>query len=912
MPRVPEWSSTRPVNNWEREAFEGLQGLLDDSFLIANNVVFHRDRNDFPEVDIVIVGREDFYLVDCKNLGLPYVWTPRNLSFRDVEFLNPLIRLGDVAKVLGSSLRKHSGANKRLGSTFTLLPNESFAKQNFKGLSREQQNNIGTIRQLADFIQTNEARGRGLHLLRDQRGFFDKRFMPSNKVPGSAFSIAERIDTPDLPELFNLFQVFNDDDKRYAIFYNHPPQPGIPSNLIDKRETSASRNLDELPRSRLLPRFNQVPSDGRSGQWMLLNAACVQTLPDLLARLANTEDREETHRQIATIFCDWVSLVAQVHGAGWSLRRFESLAAITPVGSGHRSQGTLLDWTWAHHKDHSKDRDTLPFQNVLLHGQSSPCRLTDSEDWQAFTHAVTPLVEELFLQLDIEDATQPTLRALTELPTGTSEQNALLVLPEEIRSKSQGPPGSDSQQIESELANARSKKNRLTDEFHLLYKRLDRGAEYAEHLTQLAVNRVHGVTPRASAEVIADLQQGKVASPSREEIALLEQELREVKETSAETQEKCELLAGRIEAEERKQLFIQEKLAQRELEIQQLERAQHGNNSWQDDLDSDADMNQVGSFLLSQLQVGSGGQGLPPFQLLEDANTQRKREGCWGRVYKVWPAGRAGSAIALKLARHDLDEDRLHDAKEVWQSECEAARRIMTWQTPDDAFVRIREVPAESDRIQAWIQMDWVDGQPISDYLEKGIYIVKAIQIIERTARTIQKLEAHGVHFLDLHANNVLLQKGTLNPVLIDPAAVYPGCRPPEWVNRSPFGIPTKDRRSGQVFLLAYLLANMLIPDPLIKASSSGAYLSSIAQQITGEALDHRRVVDEISPTIFRKICNSKEWMNVSSSPEEDARKLSDLIIYGTDTNPRNRPSNIQEFGDHLRGILPRGLMPSF
>ncbi|MDA0569138.1 MAG: hypothetical protein O3A35_05310, partial [Bacteroidetes bacterium] len=312
---------------------------------MANNVVFHQDKNDYPEVDIVSVGREDFYLVDCKDLGLPYVWTPRNLSFRDVEFLNPLIRLGDVAKVLGSSLRKHSGANKRLGSTFTLLPNESFAKQNFKGLSREQQNNIGTIRQLADFIQTNEARGRGLHLLRDQRGFFDKRFMPSNKVPGSAFSIAERIDTPDLPELFNLFQVFNDDDKRYAIFYNHPPQPGIPSNLIDKRETSASRNLDELPRSRLLPRFNQVPSDGRSGQWMLLNAACVQTLPDLLARLANTEDREKTHRQIATIFCDWVSLVSQVHGAGWSLRRFESLAAITPVGSGHRSQGTLLDWT---------------------------------------------------------------------------------------------------------------------------------------------------------------------------------------------------------------------------------------------------------------------------------------------------------------------------------------------------------------------------------------------------------------------------------------------------------------------------------------------------------------------------------------------------------------------------------------
>jgi hypothetical protein len=913
MPRVPEWSSTRPVNNWEREAFEGLQGFLDDSFLIANNVVFHRDRSDYPEVDIIIVGREDFYLVDCKDLGPPYVWTPRNLSLHDVEIPNPLIRLDSVAKVLGSSLRKHCGANKRLGSIFTLLRNESFAKQNLKRLPREQRNRVGTIRQLVHFIEDNEARGRGQDLLRYQ-SFFDQRFRPSNKVPGSTFSIDERIDTPDLPELFNLFQVFNDDDKRYAIFYNHPPHAGIPSILIDKRETSASRNLDELPRSRLLPRINQVPSDGRSGQWMLLNAASVQTLPDLLARLAKAEDREETHRQVATIFCDWVSLVSQMHGAGWSLRRFESLAAITPVGPGHRSQGTLLDWTWAHHKDHSKDRDTLPFQNVLLHGQSSPCRLSKSEDWQAFTHAVTPLVEELFLQLDIEDATQPTLRALTELPTGTSEQNALLVLPEEIRSKSQGPPGSDSQQIESELANARSKKNRLTDEFHLLYKRLDRGAAYAEHLTQLARNRVQGVTPRTSTEVMADLQQGDVASASREELVLLEQELKEERETSAETQEKCVLLTERIETEERKRLYIQEELAQRELEIQQLERAQQGNDSWQDNLDPDADMNQIGSFLLDRLQVGSGGQGLPPFQLLEDANTQRKREGCWGRVYKVWPAGRAGSAIALKLARHDLDEDRLHDAKEVWQSECEAARRIMTWQTPDDAFVRIREVPAESDRIQAWIQMDWVDGQPISDYLEKGVYIVKAIQIIERTARTIQKLEAHGVHFLDLHANNVLLQKGTLNPVLIDPAAVYPGCRPPEWVNRSPLGIPAKDRRSGQVFLLAYLLANMLIPDSRIKASSSGAYLSSIAQQITGgdHDHDHRRVVDEISPTIFRKICASRDWMDLSSSPEQDARKLSDLVTYGTDTNPRNRPSNIQEFGKHLRGILPRGLMPSF
>lgn len=913
MPRVPEWSSSRPVNAWERESFEGLQNLLDNAFLIANNVVFHRGKNDYPEVDIIIVGREDFYLVDCKNLGLPYIWTPRSLSFHDKEISNPLIRLENVAKVLGSSLRQHSGANKKMGSTFTLLPNESFAKQNLRGLPPEQQNRIGTIKQLADFIKANEARGRGRDLLRDQR-FFDQRFKPSNQVPGSAYSIAERIDTPGLPELFNLFRVFNGDDKRYAIFYNHPPQSGIPSNLIDKRENSASRTLDELPRNRLLPRLIPVLSDGRSGQWMILNASSVQMLPDLLARLANTEDREETHRQLATIFCDWVSLLSQVHGTGWRLRRFESLAAITPVGLGHRSQGTLLDWTWAHHKDHPNDRDTIPFQDVQVHGQSSPCRLTEAEDWQAFTHAVTPLVVELFLQLNIEDATQPTLRELSELPTGTSEQDALQVLPEAIRSKSQGPPGSDSQQIEHELANARSKKNRLTNEFALLNKRLDRGAAYAEHLTQLARNRVQGVTPRTSTDVIADLQQGDVASASREELVLLEQELREQKETSAETQEKCVLLTERIETEERKRLYIQEELAQRELEIQQLERAQQGNDSWQDNLDPDADMNQIGSFLLDRLQVGSGGQGLPPFQFLEDANTQRKREGCWGRVYKAWPAGRAGSAIALKLARHDLSEDRLHDAKGVWQSECEAARRIMTWQTPDDAFVRIREVPAESDRIQAWIQMDWVDGQPISNHLENGIDIVKAIQIIEKTARTIRRLEQHGVHFLDLHANNVLLQRGTLNPVLIDPAAVYPGCRPPEWVNRSPLGIPAKDRRSGQVFLLAYLLANMLIPDSRIKASSSGAYLSSIAQQITGgdHDYDHRRVVDEISPTIFRKICASRDWMDLSSNPEQDARKLSDLVTYGTDTSPGNRPSNIQEFGKHLRGILPRGLMPSF
>jgi hypothetical protein len=912
MPRVPEWSSTRPVNSWEREAFEGLQGLLDSAFLIANNVVFHRGQNDYPEVDIIIVGREDFYLVDCKDLGPPYAWTPRNLRFRDVEIRNPLIRLGDVAKVLGSSLRKHSGTNKRLGSTFTLLPNESFAKQNLSGLSREQQNGIGTIRHLADFINANEARGRGLNLLTDQRNFFDLRFKPSNKVPGSSYSIAEKVDTPGLPELFNLFGVFNGDDKRYAVFYNHPPQTGVPSNLIDKREGSASRNLDELPRNRLLPRFSQVPSDGRCGQWMLLNAARVLTLPNLLARLANTESREETHQQVATILCDWISLVSQMHETGWGLRRFESLVALTPAGPGHRSQGTLLDWTWAHHKDHSQDRDTLPFQDVLLHGQSSPCRITKSGDWEAFTHTVTPLVEELFLQLNIEDAAKPTLRRLSELPIGTSEPNALGVLPEEIRSRSQGPPGSDSQQIENELATARSKKNRLTDEFDLLDKRLAQGAEYAEHLTQLAANRVQGVTPRASAEVIADLEQGNVASASREEIILLKQELKEEKENSAETQEKCVLLTERIETGKGKKRVIEEKLAQIELEIKEHKKDLHDNNSWQDDLDSDADMNQVGSFLLNRLQIGSGVRGLPPFERLEDANTQKRREGCWGRVYKVWPAGRAGSPMALKVARHDLSEDRLRDAKQVWQSECKAARRIMTSPTPDDAFVGIREVPAESDRIQAWILMDWVDGQPISSHLESGIDIVKAIQIVEKTARSIRRLETLGVHFLDLHANNVLLQKGTLNPVLIDPAAVYPGCRPPEWVNRSPLGIPPSDRRSGQVFLLAYLLANMLIPASSIRVSSGDACLSSIAQQITGGVHDHRRVVDEVYPTILDKICASGEWMCQSNSPEKDARELSDLITFGTDTSPDNRPSNITDFGKCLQKILPRGLTPSF
>ena len=910
MPRVPEWSSTRPVNAWEREAFERLQDSLDSAYLMANNVVFHRDKNDYPEVDIIIVGRKDFYLVDCKNLGPPYAWTPRNLRFAGKEIRNPLLRLGDVAKVLGSSLRQNSGTDRFLGSTFVLLPSDSYAKQNLNELPHEQRSRIGTINQLARCIEVNEARWRGQNLLRDRKNFFDERFKPSNKVPGSAFSIAEKINTPGLPELFNLFQVFNGDDKRYAVFYNHPPQTDISSSLIDKREGSASRNLDELPRIRLLPRFHQIPSDGRSGQWMLLNAAIVHTLPDLLARLANTEDREETHRQVATIFCDWVSLVSQVHGLGWSLRRLESLAAITPVGSGHRPQGTLLDWTWAHHKDHRNDRDTFPFQDVQLHGQNFPCRLTKSRDWQAFTLAVTPLVEKLFFQLNIEDATQPTLRGLSELPTGTSEQMALQVLPEEIRSKSQGPPGSDSQQIENELISARSKKNLLTDKFKLLNERLDQGARYAERLTELAANRRQGVTPRASAEVKNDLQPRKAVS--QRELAILQQELKEEKETSAETQKKCALLTKRIETGKRKQQSIREELAQRELEIQQLEKAQYGNNSWEDDLDSNADMNQVGSFLLDRLRVGSEVQGLPPFQHLEDANTQRKREGCWGRVYKVWPAGRAGSAMALKLARHDLGEDRLLDAKEVWQSECDAARRISTWQTPDDGFVQIRDVPAESDRIQAWIIMDWVDGEPISNHLEKGIEIVKAIQIIEKLARTILKLETHGVHFLDLHANNVLLQKGTLNPVLIDPAAVYPGCRPPEWVDRRPFGIPASDRRSGQVFLLAYLLANTLIPASLIKTSSRDTSLSSLAQQITGEIPDHDRVVGEVSSYIERKIMSSGPWMNHSNNPGEDARKLSDLITFGTDSNPDNRPSNIQEFSNHLRGILPRGLMPSF
>lgn len=911
MPRVPEWSSTRPVDEWEHEAFESLQGLLDNAFLLANNVVFHRDHNDYPEIDIIIVGRKDFYLVDCKNLRAPYVWTPRNLRSDGKEIRNPLIRLGDVAKVLGSSLRSHSGTNNFLGSTFALLPNESFTRQNLRGLPREQRNRIGTINQLVHYIEDNEALGRGRDLL-GYRGFFDQRFKPSTKVPGSSFNISERIETPGLPELFNLFHVFDDDEKRYAIFYNHPPQAGLSSILVDRREKSAGRNLDEIPRNRLLPRLSQIPSDGRNGQWMLLNATGVQTLPGLLAQLDNANDLEDTHRQVATILCDWVSLVSQVHNNGWSPRRFESLAAITPPGPGNRPQGTLLDWTWAHHKDNLKDRDTSPFQNIQLHGHDFPCRLSETEDWKAFAHAVTPLVDKLFSQLQIKDAAKHTLQRLRDLPINTSEQCALQLLPEEIRSRSLGPPGSDSQQIENDLANLRSKKSSRAAELDLLNKRLTRGAEYAKHLTDLAVNRIQGATPRSSAEVISDLQQENMASASREERTLLEQELKVEKDFSKETHKKCVLLTEQIEAGERKQKSIQDELARKELEIRQLEKTQYSNDSWQNELASDADMNQVGFFLREQLQIGSGGQGLPPFQHLEDANTQIKREGCWGRVYKVWPAGRAGSPMALKLARHDLDEDRLHYAKEVWQSECQAARRIMTWQSTDDAFVRIREVPGKNCRIQAWILMDWVDGQPISNYLESGIEIVKAIQIIEKTARIISKLETRGVHFLDLHANNVLLQKGTLNPVLIDPAAVYPGCRPPEWVSRSPLGIPTRERRSGQVFLLAYLLANMLIPDSRIKTLSSGAYLSSIAQQITGGIPDHHRVVDEVSPTIFRKIRASGDWMGLSKNPEEDARKISDLITYSTDSNPANRPTDIQDFANHLRGILPRGLMPSF
>ena len=842
MLRVVEWCSTRPVNSWEERAFEYLTRKLPRHFLASHNTILCAGGNAFPEIDILIIGDNDFYLIDCKDFSNGYRWTDQNLSMMsnsEIKNSNPFGTLEHNAKPIRNTIKDKVNATSRLGIPIVLLPDKSLKEQNLSELNHKQRDRVCSLKELVLLINRHEEGSPQILNLTKSKSLFDNVLQQANKLPNSEVVFSEGVPLPELPQLSRMFNVFDNGAKGLAFFYSHPPQQTAAHSLKVAREDNAYRVNSKLRGDLLLPKFNFISPENKPGWWCLLNTTIAHTLNQMTKRLPDM-GKADIDNTISAVF-DWIELIRGLHQDGWEINRFENLGTFQPNFTTTRMCGTLLDLSWLTNSDGAMSEDIQPFSNVLMQ-DGSICKKHPSTDWKLFSNEIADLINGLYKRLEIEGGPADLLDSISQLRFNPDTAAVYELFPSQIRIRvTYWQDSADPTSIVSRI----STDNQLSQQLDSIRVSLPRGVDYvASCITELS-SHFDCSELRLHEEIVAAIHDNE------EEIT-----------------------------------------------------------DWRDTISENADPNEIGSALRKRLSSSNNGSCLPPFESMYNPQTTGMK-GRWGEIYQVYPIqGRSGAPRALKLVRNDLPASDVGTAVTVWETECQAARKIINSGITPINIVRFFEVPDEDDENPYWIVMDWIHGAPMSEnHLGGKLDVFKTIPIISSITSAIKMLKDNGVNYLDIHPSNIIL-RDEIYPTLIDPAACLPRFCPPEWSGIAVTDILkllSSEVEAGQVFLIANLMLDIIFTKsgdtPLGEALDSFA-----AGHFENEPNDYE---DDAGLVLLQEKTQDYLRMHHTSRsriPEPDIEKfssqLASLLYYSTSKHPEDRPSTLDSFNDSLQNLM--------
>jgi eukaryotic-like serine/threonine-protein kinase len=130
--------------------------------------------------------------------------------------------------------------------------------------------------------------------------------------------------------------------------------------------------------------------------------------------------------------------------------------------------------------------------------------------------------------------------------------------------------------------------------------------------------------------------------------------------------------------------------------------------------------------------------------------------GGMGEIYRGH-AIETGDAVAIKVMRSDLADNTL--ALALFRKEASALHYIH-----HDAIVRYYVFSLDPKITRHYLAMEFVDGQPLSDFLKSGpLSFEAALNLLERLASGLGAAHQHGIIHRDLSPDNILISAGNVS-----------------------------------------------------------------------------------------------------------------------------------------------------
>ena len=134
---------------------------------------------------------------------------------------------------------------------------------------------------------------------------------------------------------------------------------------------------------------------------------------------------------------------------------------------------------------------------------------------------------------------------------------------------------------------------------------------------------------------------------------------------------------------------------------------------------------------------------------------QRIASGGMGEIYRGH-AIETGDPVAIKVMRTDLADNMM--ALALFRKEASALHYIH-----HEAIVRYYIFSNDPGTGRHYLAMEFVDGQPLSDLLQRGPLGFEAVRLLqERLAAGLNAAHQHGIIHRDLSPDNVLIPGGDL------------------------------------------------------------------------------------------------------------------------------------------------------
>jgi hypothetical protein len=878
MPMLAEWGTDYPTNEFERLCAATLASELDkalgpNSPSVLNNALLDlTDENakmvDSAEIDLIVIGQRNFYVIDCKNYRVSYEWTARELMRNGRKRTAPFQRLAHNARVLSGPARNgiaHSCQRQnieipRYGLTAVVLPAESMGLQDFSRLSGDYKERVFSPRKLARWIIKHEqdssrpsSDGNLLKWLRPLLQPGDG----SLEGPGCTLGAREG-DRGGVcfPGNVHTAKFKRPRPRARVHYYWHPPHPSIPPAVAYAREDSHRRNTEA-------PEFPDHPCIVRSHSYRLGDG----TRGTLATFKQETYSLTELTRAIPskfepdigfTVLRDWLEVIQCMHTKGWRINSFDGLGIF--LDAEERWRGTILDWTWAKHE--SLDDDCRP--DLICEGMGSFLR---GSDWQNFADALRAAQETQ--SIGLSESTLKGIAALDEVQD-RHETRGLF--------DSLAPTGSrlPHRDVNSDLQERLAMSNdHIAD---LLRSISDRQSEQSDETdAQLLICLLPPVDNELYPQWrVNQLMQEHVGT--RQQAGPL---------ANGEAVEEALQMAARKDARraenERKIQDLQAALADTEAANRRLRDQQIASNEWRESAPSS--FLKRGEFLMERLEKGKA----PFSQWTLDSEVG---QGNWGTALLAYPLEAEGTPVVIKIphAKPNTDEE---DLLRVWQRETQVA--CILARRPDHGVASVRLAPINSEEdCDGYIVYDFVDGKELGLWAKGAKVSLQAIlKAVREILDTVDRLTNIGIWYTDLSLTNVRIQTPKTNPrpILIDPAPGMFSLPVASDLKKQDIStLDSKSRSALHVSLIGHLLRSLILdPNPISFGENTLSATAPWYPKAKGSGEQHDQVCyDIIKQQVHDKLFGDPRL----SHSEANTTRTTDLLFYSTHRLPDLRNPN--------------------